>query len=204
MLRMGLTGGIASGKTAVAAILREMEFPVLEADVVARTLMDPGQSAHDEVLREFGAELANPNGVIDRSRLAAIVFADNAKLAKLNVILHPRVEEIVFRQFGQWEDEGAWDAAFVEAALLLEAGYADRLNGLVVVYCKPEQQVERLLARGMSEAEARQRIGAQMPAEEKLRYATDKIDCSGTMEQTWEQVKELAERIRKSRVEKRG
>jgi dephospho-CoA kinase len=204
MLRMGLTGGIASGKTAVAAILREMEFPVLEADVVARTLMDPGKPAHDEVLREFGAELADASGAIDRGRLAAIVFADKSKLAKLNSILHPRVEEIVFRQFADWEREAAWDAAFVEAALLVEAGYTKGLDGLVVAYCKPEQQMERLLARGMSEAEARLRIASQMPVEEKLRYATEKIDCSGTMEETWEQVKELAERIRKSKLEKRG
>jgi dephospho-CoA kinase len=197
MLRMGLTGGIASGKTAVAAMLREMEFRVMEADVLAHGLLEPGQASHDEVLREFGPGLTDGNGRIDRGKLAAIVFEDPAKLAKLNAILHPRVEELVFRQFEEWKREGVQDAAFVEAALLVEAGYTKNLDGLVVVYCKPEQQVQRLLERGMSEEDARRRIAAQMPVEEKLRHAREKIDCSGTMDETWTQVKELASRLRK-------
>jgi dephospho-CoA kinase len=198
MLRMGLTGGIASGKTAVAAMLREMEFRVMEADVLAHGVIEPGQAAHDEVLREFGAELLDGSGRIDRGKLAAIVFADAAKLAKLNGIIHPRVEELVFRQFEEWKREGVQDAAFVEAALLVEAGYTKNLDGLVVAFCRPEQQVERLLARGMSEADARRRLAAQMPVEEKLKHATERIDCSRTMEETWAQVKELAGRLRKT------
>jgi len=198
MLRMGLTGGIASGKTAVAAMLREMEFRVMEADVLAHGVIEPGQAAHKEVLREFGGGLADASGRIDRGKLAAIVFADAAKLAKLNAIIHPRVEELVFRQFEEWKREGVQDAAFVEAALLVEAGYTKNLDGLVVVFCRPEQQVERLLARGMSEADARRRIAAQIPAEEKLKHATEKIDCSGSMEETWTQVRELAGRLRKA------
>src|SRR5580692_9205440 len=99
MLRMGLTGGIASGKSAVAAMLREMGFPVLDADAVAHKLIEPGQPAHDEVLRQFGADLANSAGRIDRTRLASIVFADPAKLARLNAILHPPVQQIMLHQF---------------------------------------------------------------------------------------------------------
>jgi dephospho-CoA kinase len=91
MLKMGLTGGIASGKSAVAAMLREMGFPVVEADVVAHKLIEPGQPAHDEVLREFGAEFADAEGRIDRAKLAAIVFGDQSKLARLNSLIHPRV-----------------------------------------------------------------------------------------------------------------
>jgi dephospho-CoA kinase len=200
MLRMGLTGGIASGKTTVAAILREMNFPVLEADVVARELLLPGQPAHDEVLGEFGGELADANGRIDRAKLAAIVFADPTKLARLNSITHPRVEEAVFRQFAEWEQNGAPDAAFVVAALLVEAKFADRLDGLVVAYCTPEQQLERLRQRGMSETEARRRIAAQMPVAEKLRYATAKINCSGTLEETRAQVMALAAKLRNQPV----
>jgi len=193
---MGLTGGIASGKTAVAAMLREMRFPVLEADIVAHKQLEPGHAARDEVLREFGTGLLDANGNIDRGKLASIVFADAVKLAKLNAIIHPRVEEIVFRQFVEWERQGVRDAAFVEAALLVEAGYAKNLDGLVVTFCRPEQQMERLLARGMSEVEARRRMSAQMPVEEKLRHATEKIDCSGTLQETRAQVWELAARIR--------
>ena len=135
MRRMGLTGGIASGKSTVAAMLRQMGFPVLEADVVAHKLMEPGQAGYDEILCEFGADLADATGKIDRAKLAAVVFADPAKLTKLNRIIHPRVEETTLRQFAEWEKDGVRDAAFVEAALLVEAGIADKLDGLVVAFC---------------------------------------------------------------------
>jgi dephospho-CoA kinase len=197
MLKMGLTGGIASGKSAVAAMLREMGFPLLEADVVAHEMIEPGQPAHDEVLREFGAELVDKTGRIDRAKLGAIVFADPAKLAKLNRIIHPRVQEIIFRQFEEWQRNGVHEAAFVEAALLVETGTAQKLDGLVVAFCTPEQQVERLRARGMSEVEANRRLAAQLPIEEKLRHATETINCSGTLEETRAQVRALAAKLRK-------
>lgn len=202
MLKMGLTGGIASGKSAVAVMLRELGFPVLEADLVAHKLLDPGEEAHDEVLREFGAELADRSGRIDRRKLGQIVFADPPKLAQLNKIIHPRVEEIVFRQFEEWRRNGVPDAGFVVAALLVEAGYAKNLDGLVVTYSRPDQQLQRLRERGMSEVEARRRIAAQMPVEDKLRYANEKIDCSGTIEKTREQVQALAARLRKATIRK--
>jgi len=198
MKKMGLTGGVASGKSTVAAMLLEMGFPVLEADLVAHELMEPGQEAYDEILQEFGKELVDEKGRIDRAKLAAIVFADPEKLAKLNRIIHPRVEEITFQQFRQWEKDGVGDAGFVAAALLVEAGFAEKLDGLVVTFCRPEQQLERLRARGMSETEARRRIAAQMPVEEKLKYATERIDCSGTMRDTRAQVEALTKRLRGS------
>ena len=197
MLRMGLTGGIAGGKSAVAAMLREMGFPVLEADLVAHKLIEPGQPAHDEVLLEFGDDLADASGRIDRAKLGSLVFANLTKLAKLNAILHPRVAEIVFRQFDQWEQNGVRDAAFVEAALLIEAGIAKKLDGLVVAYCEPEQQLERLRVRGMNQIEARRRIAAQLPLEEKLRQATEIIDCSGSIKETRAQVEALAAKLRR-------
>ncbi len=196
MRRLGLTGGIASGKSAVAAMLRDLGFPVLSADAVAHHLMEPGQEAYGEILRDFGSGVAPTNGVIDRPKLAAIVFADPAKLARLNAILHPRVEKAMLAQFEKWEQSGVSDAAFVEAALLVEAGFDKRLDGLVVAWCKPEQQIERLLARGMSELEARRRVGAQMPGEEKKKHATYSIDCSGTIAETLEQVRGLAAKLR--------
>lgn len=198
MLRYGLTGGIASGKSAVAAMLREMGFPVLDADPIAHKLMEPGQPAHDEVLRAFGADLAGADGRIDRAKLGAIVFADPDRLAKLNAILHPRVEQILLKQYEEWERSGVRDAAFVEAALLVESGFVSHLNGLIVAWCEPEQQLERLKARGMSEVDAKRRILAQLPLEEKLLRATYSIDCSGTMESTRAQVRALAANLRKS------
>jgi dephospho-CoA kinase len=197
MLKIGLTGGIASGKSAVAAMLRELGFPVLDADSVSHKLMESGQSAHDEILNTFGPEVADPAGRIDRAKLAGIVFADPRKLAQLNAILHPRVEQAILRQFEEWRQSGVRDAAFVEAALLIEAGLVSRLDGLVVAWCRPEQQLERMKARGMSEIEARRRITAQLPLEEKLKRASETIDCSGSLDETRAQVQALAAKLRK-------
>ncbi len=198
MLRLGLTGGIASGKSAVAGMLRELGFPVLSADTVSHQLMLPGQTANAEIIQEFGASVADADGGINRGKLAAIVFADRAKLARLNAIIHPKVGKAIFDQFDEWERAGTYDAAFVEAALLIEAGMDKGLNGLVVVWCKPEQQLERMLARGMNELEAKRRLAAQLPVEEKLNHATYRIDCSCSFEETRAQVIELAKKLQKA------
>jgi dephospho-CoA kinase len=112
------------------------------------------------------------------------------------VIIHPRVEAQMLKQFADWENEANRKVVFVEAALLVEAGYMKNLDGLVVTLCRPEQQMERLIARGMTQLEAHSRIGAQMPAEEKLKHATYKIDCSQSLEDTRRQVEELAKTLR--------
>lgn len=200
MLKLGLTGGIASGKSAVAAILRELGFPVLDADSISHKLMETGQTAHNEILQAFGADLADASGRIDRHKLASIVFADPSKLAKLNSILHPRVDQIIFDQLDAWQKSGTHSAGFVEAALLIEAGMAPRLDGLVVAWCTPEQQLERLRTRGMSETEARRRMAAQLPIDEKLKHATYTVNCSGTLEETRAQVQALAAKLHKHAV----
>ncbi len=196
MLRAGLTGGIASGKSTVAAMLREQGFHVVEADVLAHRLMEPGQPAYGEVLREFGQEVVAPGDRIDRAKLADIVFADPAKLQRLNQIVHPHVVEALDIELADLERKDPHGVAVVEAALLIEAGYHDRSDRLVVVWCEPEQQIERLLARGMSQVEAERRIAAQMRMDAKRRLADDEIDCSGTLKQTREQVVALAARLR--------
>jgi dephospho-CoA kinase len=199
MLRLGITGGIASGKSVVSQMLRDLGFPVLDADSLGHELMEPGTPAFAEIVKEFGGGILDSSGRIERKKLGATVFADAGKLAKLNAILHPRVEQEMALRFGEWEKSSATEAAFVEAALLVEAGYHKRLDGLVVAWCRPEQQIERLRARGMSEQQARQRISAQMPVEEKLKYATEKIDCSGTKDATLRQVEALAQKLRSGR-----
>ena len=199
MKRLGITGGISSGKSAVAKMLRELGFRVIDADALGHEVMEPGTRAYGEIVAEFGAGVVGEDGRIDRGKLGTMVFADRGKLERLNVIVHPRVEEVLVHLFGEWEKSGAVDAAFVEAALLVEAGYQKNLDGLVVAWCRPEQQMERLMARGLSEVEARRRIAAQMPAEEKLKFATEEIDCSGTMEETRRQVEELAAKLRRER-----
>jgi dephospho-CoA kinase len=198
MRKVGLTGGIASGKSTVAGMLRQSGFEVIDADSLARELLDPGQTTYEETLHEFGSGILDPKsatGQIDRKKLASVVFADRAKLDRLNAIIHPRVQETILRQFEEWACEGEMSVAFVEAALLVEAGYQNYLDGLVVTWCTPEQQLERLRARGLNEAEARGRIAAQLPVAEKLRLATEKIDCSGSLEDTRAQIQALAEKL---------
>jgi len=194
MKRLGLTGGIASGKSWVASQLRELGFHVLDADSLGHQLIERGQSAYQSVVDEFGENILRPDRSVDRKKLGAVVFADHAKLAKLNSILHPRIEAAMDAQFFLWEKENSHDAVFVEA------GIHKRLDGLVVVYCRPEEQIERLRARGLSEKEACHRIALQLSNEEKLKYATYKIDTSGTMQHTREQVAALAEELRRHPV----
>jgi dephospho-CoA kinase len=196
MKRIGLTGGIASGKSWVASQLRELNFRVLDADLLGHRLIEPGEAAYEDVVREFGRQILHEDNSVDRKKLGAIVFADPKKLARLNAVLHPRIEEATNAQFAKWRAEGITDPVFVEAALLVEARMHERLDALVVVWCRPEDQITRLLARGLTEKEARNRIALQMPNEEKLKYATYKIDTSGTMQYTQEQVAALAKTLR--------
>ena len=147
-------------------------------------------------MQEFGNEILRPDKSVDRKKLGAIIFAEAQKLAKLNSILHPRIEEAMRAQFAQWEKENPREPVFVEAALLIEAGMHKRLDGLVVVWCRGEQQFERLVARGLAESEARRRISLQMPNEEKLKHATYTIDTSGSTGDTQAQVAALAEKLR--------
>jgi dephospho-CoA kinase len=194
--KLGLTGGIASGKSSVAAILRELGFTVLDADALGHQLMEPAQAAYDEILTEFGAHLVTADELIDRRKLGAVVFSDPAKLARLNAILHPRIRKSMLDKFAAWQRAGDRDVVFVEAALLVEAGFDKELDGLVVTWSKPEQQIQRLVARGLTETEALRRISAQLAPDEKLRHAKYPIDCSGTIESTREQVLALAKNLR--------
>jgi dephospho-CoA kinase len=192
MLRVGLTGGIATGKTTVVAMLRELGCRVLEADKIAHQVMEPGGAAYDEVVREFGRDILMPDGLVDRKKLGAIVFADPKRLARLNAIVHPPVLEEQMRQLAAIEKADAYAVAVVEAALLIEAGFDKKLDYLVVTWCTPEQQLARLTqsgrGRGLTAAQAQQRIAAQMPVEEKRQKADTVVDCSGTIEHTRAQV----------------
>jgi dephospho-CoA kinase len=188
MLRAGLTGGIATGKSTVAAILRELGCRLLEADRIAHGLIEPGAAAYDDVVAEFGHGILTPDGRVDRSKLGAIVFADPQRLSRLNAIVHPLVLAAQDRELAAIEKAEPHSIAVVEAALLIEAGYTDRLEVLIVTWCTPEQQLERLTkpdaGRGLTIEQARQRIAAQMPLEEKRRRADEAIDCSGSLDQT--------------------
>ncbi len=202
MLRYGLTGGIASGKSTVAAMLRELDFPLIEADRVAHQVMEPGQPAYNQVVAVFGDAIVDSDKRINRGSLAAIVFNDHEKLKQLNGIIHPRVEEEMLRQFTELERSGQYPAAFIEAALIFEAGLHKKLDGVVVAWCLPEQQLTRLMERGLSEVEAGQRVAAQMPVAAKLALASVKIDCSGPLEETRRQVEAFAEKLGRASLDK--
>jgi dephospho-CoA kinase len=196
MLKVGLTGGIASGKSTVASILRDRDCMVLEMDPLGHELLEPGQAAYEEVIREFDSSILGPGDAIDRSKLGAIVFADAAKRARLNQILHPRILDVVQKWFAALDRPGGPEFAVVEAALIVESGFHKSLDNLVVCWCRPEQQLERLIQRGLTREQAQLRISAQMPAEEKRQLADEVVDCSGTVEETERQVKNLVERLK--------
>jgi dephospho-CoA kinase len=200
MLRVGLTGGIASGKSTVAAFIKKRGYEVLDADALGHELIQSGEPAYGDILNTFGHEiLAHSSNQIDRAKLAAIVFADPAKLATLNGILHPRILEQVKRWFDVREQHihGTKKPpfAFVEAALLVEAGYRTALDRLVVCWSKPGQQLERLIARGLTKEKAQQRLAAQMDVDAKRRAADDVIDCSGSLEETERQTDQLLQKL---------
>lgn len=197
MLRVGLTGGIGCGKSSVAAMLRELECRVIEADPLAHRLTEPGQPAYEEVVRYFGRQVLRADQSLDRAKLAEIVFADYAKLYVLNEIVHPRVIAAVEQEFAELDRPGGPDVAVVEAALLVEANYRERLDRLVVVWCYPEQQLERLRQLGITREAALRRIESQMPVEEKRRAADDQIDNTGTLEATRKQVEALVARLKR-------
>jgi dephospho-CoA kinase len=198
MLRVGLTGGIASGKSTVASMLRDLEYPVLDADSIARELLEPGQDAYGEVLREFGDTILSRGGAVDRPKLAAIVFGDAQKRARLNQIVHPRIQVVVASWFRALDRPGGPDLAFEDAALILEAGARKNLDRVVVCWCRPEQQIERLQERGLSVAEAKARIAAQMPIEEKRRLADETIDCSGAIDRTQRQLHAMIAKLKQA------
>jgi dephospho-CoA kinase len=196
MLRVGLTGGIACGKSAVSEILRNQDCQVLAADPLGHELLEPGQAAYDEVVREFGTEILAASGKVDRKKLGAIVFADPVKRAKLNWILHPKILDVIRQWFNALDRPSGPEFAVLEAALIYEAAVNKELDRVVVCWCTPEQQLERLLARGLKAEDAQRRISAQMPVNEKKRLADEVIDCSGSLEDTARQVSQLIEKLK--------
>ena len=204
MLRVGLTGGIASGKSAVAEIMREIGCYVLDADRMAHRLIEPGQAAYAGVVNEFGRDILDAEGRILRPNLADIVFASPQRLARLNAIVHPPVLKELEIELARLARNDSRGVAVVEAALLVESGYHHSLDRLIVVWCTPEQQLARLTdpasGRGMTPEQAQRRIAAQLSLAEKRKLATDEINCSGTLDQTRRQVTALVDRLKRGAV----
>ncbi|PYP85823.1 MAG: dephospho-CoA kinase [Candidatus Angelobacter sp. Gp1-AA117] len=202
MLRVGLTGGIACGKSTVAKMFSELGVHVVQSDQTAHELYRPGEPVYQEIVKRFGREVVKPDGEIDRPRLAAAAFGQN-RIEELNRIVHPAVIE---RQ-AEWMCEIAarepHAIVMVEAALIFEAGTNGRFEKVMVVTCRPEQKVQRFAARtGLDEsvarAEVERRAKAQIPDEEKARRADYVIDNSGSLEETRRQVRNIFEVLKKT------
>lgn len=197
MLKVGLTGGLASGKSFVADLLAGHGCHVIHADRLGHEALLPGGEVYPAVVQEFGCDILGPNGEIDRKVLGRLVFSDPERLAVLNSLVHPYVFRRQEEFFARVADQDPAGIAVVEAAIMIEAGSYRRYDRLVVVYCSPEQQIERFLEReGGSEQEARARLARQMPLDEKKKYADYVIDTSGSKQSTARGVEELYRKLR--------
>lgn len=178
-MKVGLTGGIASGKSTVGRIFAELGAHVIDADAVARDVVPPGSPALAEIARVFGNRILNPDGSLDRAALGAIIFADDGRRRTLEGILHPPILEEIDRRTAELERSGHGGTVVVDAALILELGLQVRYDAVVVVWATPEQQEQRLVARDHIPAdEARRRIAAQMPLAQKRLRADFVVDNS--------------------------
>jgi dephospho-CoA kinase len=210
LLKVGLTGGIASGKTVVGEMFVALGAHLIRADDIAHELMQPGRAVYAEVVRSFGTGILNPDGSVNRARLAEAAFGSqqgsgSARVSELNRIVHPAV----IRRQDEWMEEiGRHDGqaiAIVEAALILEAGAANRFDRLIVVTCREEQRVQRLAERrGVNMETARRevlrRMAAQLPDEEKIKSADYVIDNSGSLDDTQKQVSRVYQRLQEEEL----
>jgi len=205
MLKVGLTGGIASGKSVVGEMLVALGAHLVQADRIAHQLMLPGQPVYNEVVRHFGGGILNPDLSVNRAKLAEAAFGSttpaDSRIQELNRVVHPAV----IRSQDEWMEEiGQQDRhaiAVVEAALIFEAGAAKRFDRLIVVTCNDEQRIARFAARQKLDLEAARkevarRMAAQLPEAEKAKAADYVIDNSGSLEQTREQVRQIWEKLR--------
>ena len=201
MLKVGLTGGIAAGKSVVGEMFAALGAHVIQADEISHQLMQPGEAVYREVVAHFGAEILDPDGSVNRARLAELAFGSKpSRVQELNQIVHPAV----IRREEEWMEEmrrrDPHAVAVVEAALILEAGMARGLDRLVVVTCRPEQRVERWARRlkvdeETARREVTRRMAAQLPDEEKIKAADYVVDNSGSLDETSRQVKEIYSKL---------
>jgi dephospho-CoA kinase len=212
LLKVGLTGGIASGKSIVGEMFVALGANLIQADTIAHELMQPGEAVYQEVVRHFGEGVLNPDGTVNRARLAEAAFGapggnQSSRIQELNRIVHP---EVIRRQEAWMAEAGRKDSrsiAIVEAALILEAGSAKRFDRLVVVTCLPEQRIRRWAARvGVDEATARRevarRMAAQLPDDEKIKAADYVIDNSGSLDETQVRANEVYGKLKRETEQK--
>ena len=196
MIILGLTGNIASGKTEVASMFRKLGASIIDADQIARDVVEKGTPGWEEVVDHFGSEILDNDGSINRKALGGIVFSNREKLQKLNEITHPRIMEEIRKRIEILKQNDI-QIVVIEAALIVEkGGMKDLVDKLVVVKTEENIQLERLMERnGMTREDAKDRIESQLPLSEKLKYADFVIDNSGDLEKTRKQVREIMNKL---------
>ena len=198
MIKVGLTGSIAVGKSYVVSVFSDLGCVTFDADKVAHSVMEPGRPAYLEIVSEFGDAIIAPDGSIDRQKLGSVVFADEGRRMRLNEIVHPRVIQAQNELLQEAEAIHPDGIAIIDAALMIESGGYKRFDKLIVVFCDPETQIERLMHRNqISREDAARRIAAQMSSDEKRRYADYEIDTSGGYDQTRARVVEVHGALRR-------
>jgi dephospho-CoA kinase len=198
MLLVGLTGGIASGKSLVTRVFKDLGAHIIDADRIVHELLEPDQEACKEVLDHFGRDILLPDNGIDRRKLGEIIFNDPEKRAWLNHCLHPKVFAAYTTQVRHLRDREPHVIVVFDAALLIETGYNRNLDKIVVVYAEPEQQIERLMARNkFTREQALVRIESQMPLSEKRQYADYVINNTGSRADAERQAGEVFEKLRR-------
>ena len=198
MLKVGLTGGLATGKTYVAGLLEKLGCYVIHADRLGHEVLLPGGEAYDDVVTEFGAEIVAADGTIDRKALGSVVFSNPDRLEVLNALVHPHV----FRHQNEFFDtvtrKDAHAVVVSEAAIMIETGSYKRYDRLMLTVCPPELQIRRYVEReGATDDEARERLARQIPLDDKRKFADYIIDTSGTKAETERQVRQIYLQLRK-------
>jgi dephospho-CoA kinase len=197
MLRVGLTGGIGTGKTTVGTMFVDLGCHLLDADQITHDLLRPGQAVHAAVVQAFGEDILSPDGTINRTVLGEIVFNDRQARVKLNGIVHPAVVQRQRDWLNEMEKKDPRGVSIVDAALMVEVGTYKNYDRVVVVTCTPEVQRQRLRERsGLSDEQIEARIRSQMPLEEKVEYADFVIENSGDLATARRQVAEVTSRLR--------
>ena len=205
MLIAGLTGSIATGKSTVSAILKDLGAFIVDADKIARDVVAPGMRAWDEIVRVFGKDVLQKTGEIDRESLARIVFNDAVMRGKLEEIIHPEVMRVIDEEIRSIKTHSSGAVVVLDVPLLIEVGMHEGVSEVIVVYCPEDMQIMRLMLRdNISREEALTKVRAQMPIEEKRRLATLLIDNSASVEETRKQVEDAYDRLRQKAIEAKG
>ena len=196
MLRVGLTGSIAVGKSFVTSVLGDLGCRTIDADAIAREVVAPGSPGLVSVVAAFGGTILTAEGTLDRKKLGEVVFSDEFRLKQLNSILHPLIIARQDELLRKWELEEPGGVAVVDAALMIESGGFRRFDKIIVVHCRPEVQLQRVMDRdGLSREAAEKKISSQMSQEEKLKFADYRIDTSAGFEDTRRQTEELYKQL---------